>query len=194
MHVVFGLGNPGKRYLNTRHNIGFIFLDYIQSIYKVPFRAGKGDYYFSEITLFDKTVYLVKPTTYMNNSGLAVAQVVESFGLSEDSFLIVHDDFHLPFGKIRFKSKGSAGGHNGIKSIIFHLGTENFSRLKIGIGPPPAGDVIDFVLSDFSTDEKKRLESVLKLAFNGLQTWVRQGIRQAMNDFNGEQINFINAD
>ncbi len=183
MHVVFGLGNPGKRYLNTRHNIGFILLDYIQSIHKVPFRPGKGDYYFMQFQLGDETVLGVKPTTYMNLSGIAVRQVVEQFGIELKNILVVLDDFQLPFGTLRFRKKGSAGGHNGLKSIIAELGTENFARLRIGIGNH-FEDPVEFVLSDFTQQEIEGLKQLLPVTYKGIVAWVNEGIEQAMNQFN----------
>ncbi len=191
MHVIFGLGNPGKRYLNTRHNIGFILLDYIQSIYKVPFRAGKGDYYFMQFELEHETVLCVKPTTYMNLSGVAVRQVVEQFDVDLNNILVVLDDFQLPFGTLRFRKKGSAGGHNGLKSIIAELGTETFARLRFGIGDD-FEDPIDFVLSDFTPSEIEGLREVLlPAAHQGIVVWVKEGIDQAMSQFNRQ---FFEAD
>ena len=191
MHVIFGLGNPGKRYLNTRHNIGFILLDYIQSIYKVPFRAGKGDYYFMQFELDHETVLCVKPTTYMNLSGIAVRQVVEQFDVDLNNILVVLDDFQLPFGTLRFRKKGSAGGHNGLKSIIAELGTETFARLRFGIGDD-FEDPIDFVLSDFTPSEIEGLREVLlPAAHQGIVVWGKEGIDQAMSQFNRQ---FFEAD
>lgn len=191
MHVIFGLGNPGKRYLNTRHNIGFILLDYIQSIYKVPFRAGKGDYYFMQFELEHETVLCVKPTTYMNLSGIAVRQVVEQFDVDLNNILVVLDDFQLPFGTLRFRKRGSAGGHNGLKSIIAELGTETFARLRFGIGDD-FEDPIDFVLSDFTPSEIEGLREVLlPAAHQGIVVWVKEGIDQAMSQFNRQ---FFEAD
>ncbi len=190
MHVVFGLGNPGKRYLNTRHNIGFILLDYIQSIYKVPFRPGKGDYYFMQCAIEQETVLFVKPTTYMNLSGIAVRQVVERFEIDLSDILVVLDDFQLPFGMLRFRKKGSAGGHNGLKSVIAELGSEDFARLRFGIGTR-FEDAVDFVLSDFTEKEIDGLKQLLPIAHKGIVVWVKDGIDRAMNQFNRQ---FFEAD
>lgn len=189
MEVVFGLGNPGIRYRSTRHNIGFILLDYIIKDLGIPFRPGKGDYYFCELDLRGHKVLLVKPTTYMNNSGAAVGQVMEYFSVREDEILVVYDDFHLQLGVLRFRRKGSDGGHNGIKSIIAHLGTQNFNRLRIGIGGD-FDDSIDFVLSSFGKDEQQKLELVLKHASDGIKIWLDEGIDRAMNEYNR---NFLDA-
>ncbi|MGD9900085.1 MAG: aminoacyl-tRNA hydrolase [Calditrichaceae bacterium] len=189
MEVVFGLGNPGIRYRSTRHNIGFILLDYIKKDFIIPFRPGKGDYYFCELDLNGREILLVKPTTFMNNSGVAVRQVMEYFSVREDEILVVYDDFHLKFGTLRFRRTGSDGGHNGIKSIVASLETQNFGRLRIGIGGD-FEDSIDFVLSSFSKDEQQKLEFVLKHAYDGIKIWLDEGIDRAMNTYNR---NFLDA-
>ncbi len=183
MRIVFGLGNPGKRYFFTRHNIGFILLDYIREQYKIPFRPGKGDYYFLRFEIDDEPVMLVKPTTFMNLSGIAVRQVLERFPVDLDKILVVLDDFQLPFGSLRFRKKGSDGGHNGLKSIIENLGSEEFSRLRVGIGDH-FEDPVDFVLSEFDAREKEQLKELLPIAHQGIVVWIREGIEQAMNRFN----------
>lgn len=183
MRAIFGLGNPGNRYRLTRHNIGFILLDYIQSQFEIPFSPGKGDYYFCKVYYSGNPVLLVKPTTYMNRSGLAVYQVLKYFPIEADDILVVYDDFHLSFGKLRFRAKGSAGGHNGIKSIISHLHSEEFDRLKIGIGSA-FDDSVDFVLSKFAKDERKEIDSVMKTAYDGIKVWLESGVEEAMNEYN----------
>lgn len=184
MHVIFGLGNPGKRYHLTRHNVGFILLDFIQSQLNVPFRPGKGDYHFCAVQLAGKPVILVKPMTYMNRSGLSVQQVLEHFGLTIDDSLVIYDDFNLPFGELRFRSRGQSGGHRGIESIIYHALTDRFDRLKIGIGYVPDDDAIDFVLSRFKADELTQLEVVMGYAHQAILTYLEYGIEKAMNQFN----------
>jgi len=184
VQVIFGLGNPGLRYRLTRPNAGFILLDYIQDLYKIPFSPGKGDYYFCEVIINNRPVILVKPVTYMNLSGLAVNQVLEYFNIAISDLIVVYDDFHLPFGSLRFRARGSSAGHNGIESIVGALGTYEFSRLRIGIGSAFI-DAIDFVLSPFDKDELRNLGILLKTAYAGLQTWAELGIQKAMNDYNG---------
>ena len=183
MRAVFGLGNPGRRYQFTRHNIGFTFLDYIQSKFKIPFRPGKGNYYSGRISLSGKDILLVKPTTYVNRSGLAVTQILDHFPVEVDDILVVFDDFHLTFGELRFRARGSSGGHNGIRSIIYHLKCQEFDRLRIGIGSA-FDDSVDFVLSKFTKDEQKEIEPLMQIAFDGFNTWLEKGIEKAMNDFN----------
>ncbi len=183
MRALIGLGNPGRRYQNTRHNAGFLFLDYLNGKFNIPFSPGKGDYYFSEVSSGQQEVVLIKPTTYVNNSGLAVRQVMEYFSILQEDLIIIYDDFHLPFGTLRFRAKGSDAGHNGIKSIIYELESELFSRLKIGTGGA-FNDAVDFVLSDFSEKETEQLETLFKTALPGVESWIEYGIDRAMNLYN----------
>ena len=187
MKVICGLGNPGRRYRLTRHNIGFVFLDYIQNQLNISFKPGKGDYNYCEAEIADQPVLFVQPLTYMNLSGTAVIQILEYFCVNPDDLLIVYDDFHLPFGELRFRKKGSSGGHNGIASIIYELETDIFARLKIGIGDQ-FEDSVDFVLSKFSKLERKQIESLMKNAYEALNIWLTQGIDIAMNHFNRKVI------
>jgi len=183
LRVIFGLGNPGRSYQLTRHNAGFLLLDYIQDQYNIPFRPGKGDYYFCDLRISGERVFLVKPTTFMNNSGLAVNQFLNYFKVDIDDAIIAYDDYHLPLGTLRFRNNGSAGGHNGIKSIIAHLGSQEFNRLKIGIGDQ-FKDPVSFVLSKFAKKELTVLEEILPEAYNGINLWLTSGINQAMNEYN----------
>jgi len=183
LRVIIGLGNPGRSYHLTRHNVGFLLLDYIAGDYKIPFRPGKGDYYYCDLRISGERVALVKPTTYMNNSGLAVKQFLNYYKIDLADCLIVYDDYHLPLGTLRFRRSGSAGGHNGIKSIIAHLGTQDFDRLRIGIGDQ-FKDSVSFVLSKFSKKELSVLEEVIPEAYNGVKLWLKSGIDSAMNEYN----------
>ncbi len=183
MRALIGLGNPGRQYALTRHNIGFIFLDFIQQKHNIPFNPGKGDYYFAETGIAQEDVLLVKPVTYMNRSGLAVAQALEHFDLLPEDVLIIYDDFHLPFGVLRFRARGSAGGHNGMESVIYHLQSEEIRRLRIGVGQPVEDDV-DFVLSNFTEKEQEALPDILKATYDGIKTWLKYGMNEAMNRYN----------
>ncbi len=188
MKCIVGLGNPGKKYAKTRHNIGFMFLDYLALNFKIPFVPGKGDYYVIETRLLGQDILFVKPVTYMNLSGEAVRQIVDNFSLEMDELLVVYDDFSLPFGRIRFRKKGSDGGHNGIKSIIYNMASEDIPRLRFGIG---AGfeNAIDFVLDDFSPSEIKQLNQIFSVAQQGIEKWIIEGIDSAMNAYNGNILN-----
>jgi len=183
LRALIGLGNPGRRYQKTRHNAGFLFLDYLSKFYKIPFSPGKGDYYFSEVRFGDEEIVLIKPTTFMNRSGIAVAQAMQHFAFTRENFQVVYDDFHLPLGTIRFRTKGSDGGHNGIKSIIYTLESEEFNRLKIGIGRA-FDDSVDFVLSGFEPPEFELLETVFQFSHKGIISWLKSGIEQSMNLYN----------
>lgn len=184
MNILVGLGNPGRKYSLTRHNIGFLLLDFIAEKFTIPFSAGKGDYYFGQGYIDSDPVLLVKPTTYMNNSGFAVNQLKETFEFDITKLLVVYDDFHLSFGTIRFRSKGSDAGHNGIKSIIYHLETDVFPRLKLGIGST-FDNPVDFVLSKFEEGELSELPKFFDCALNGIKSWITLGIDSAMNNHNG---------
>lgn len=188
MYVIIGLGNPGERYLQTRHNIGFMVVDAMCDRWGGRFQKGKGSYFQTKITVNDSSVLLAKPTTYMNLSGLAVRHIVDFYKLSDYSkMLIVLDDFHLPFGAIRLKPEGSAGGQKGLKSIIETLHTRQIPRLRIGIGNNRlrAGeDASNFVLSTFSQQERKQLPDVIDWAVAAVTSFVSDDITIAMNQFN----------
>ncbi len=169
MKVIAGLGNPGPRYAWTRHNLGFMVVDILAERWGARWVPGKGDYW----EAFGKAL-LVKPTTFMNLSGVALAQVVEDKGVKPEEILVIVDDANLPFGKLRLRSKGSSGGHRGLESVIYHLGTEGFPRLRVGIGPKPQGlPLADFVLSEFTEDEKKHLPQVLEAAARAAEIWLQ---------------------
>ncbi len=183
MRAIFGLGNPGRKYQNTRHNIGYIILDYLSEFYNVPFKAGKGDYYYTEVTLHGTRVMLIKPTTYMNRSGDAVRHVLGYFPVFEQDILVVYDDFNLPYGTIRFKPQGSDGGHNGIRSIIYQLHSDSFDRLRFGIGDD-FHEAVKHVLSVFSSSEKDDLNKLVEISRKGIESWIVNGIDDTMNNYN----------
>jgi peptidyl-tRNA hydrolase, PTH1 family len=181
--VIVGLGNPGNKYEFTRHNIGFRIVDSIAVDYNVLFKSGKGDYYFSEFKYNGDRVILVKPVTFMNNTGLAIHQILKYFPVSIENLLIVYDDFNLPFGTLRFRKEGSDGGHNGLKSIIYHLHSNVFDRLRFGIGTEFKNSV-SFVLSKFKKDEEKEIDTLISAAKAGVENWIVEGIESSMNKYN----------
>ena len=183
MFVIVGLGNPGNRYEFTRHNIGFRIVDSIAVDNNVPFKSGKGDYYFSEYKYHGDRVILVKPVTFMNNTGMAIHQILKYFPVSIENLLIVYDDFNLPFGTLRFRKEGSDGGHNGLKSIIYHLHSNVFDRLRFGIGTEFKNSV-SFVLSKFKKDEEKEISALISAAKDGVENWISEGIESSMNKYN----------
>ncbi len=175
--VIIGLGNPGPKYAFTRHNVGFMVLDRIGDKWK---RVEK--YSYCEINLGDEKNLLVKPLTYMNLSG----EIFKYLKISnKDDIIVVYDDLDLPLGRIRLRKNGSAGGHNGIKSIISYIG-QDFKRLRVGIGPRPEEiDTADFVLSEFSKEEFEILDKVIDRSIESLEYTIRFGIDKAMEKFNG---------
>ncbi len=185
MKIVVGLGNPGSQYADTRHNIGWMVLD------RLADRAGwsgKGrtkDAAAVVMGRFDGLdLTLVKPLTYMNDSGIAVRKVLARTHTPMNDMLVVADDFALPFGKIRFREGGSHGGHNGLRSIIAHLGSDEFPRLRIGIGEAPAGMASEFVLTRFRPSERDRIADAYANATDCVEDWWSLGAAEAMNRYN----------
>lgn len=183
MYALIGLGNPGSRYQETRHNIGYFVIDHIASMDTIPFMAGKGDYYYKKTIVEGETIYLVKPTAYMNRSGVPVKHCITYFDIPVENVLVICDDLNLPFGKLRFREKGSDGGHNGLGSIIYHMQTERFNRFRIGIGNN-FRDASEYVLENFSDNEMKQLGVILPVCKEAVCYWVRHGIEKTMNRYN----------
>lgn len=191
MKCVVGLGNPGRKYTCTRHNAGYMVLSELARRMRVKFvESGFSDVAEGVISDSDSNVQmlLVKPATYMNASGQAIAEALSRYRLTASDLLVIHDDLDLPFGKIRVRQNGSSGGHKGIASTISHLGTTEFMRLKIGIGRPLEGhDVIDHVLEPFSRDEVVRLSEVVGMAADAAVHVFIKGIEAAMAEYNGKE-------
>lgn len=185
MKVVVGLGNPGRQYAGTRHNIGWEVVDYLAKGPAVgPFRSA----FQSEVAEFaegGEKVLLVKPHTFMNLSGRAVRAVVDFYKLTPSDVLVVCDDYNLPLGKLRVRAKGSHGGQNGLRNIQEQLGTDEYPRLRMGIGQPAPGEAVDFVLTRFKPGERAAMEDAIANAANGVLLWVRQGLAACMNRVNG---------
>ncbi|SHF59563.1 peptidyl-tRNA hydrolase [Fodinibius roseus] len=185
MPVIIGLGNPGRKYAGTRHNIGFRFIDTLAETMSVRMGPGKGPFHVGKGRHAGHNVYLAKPTTYMNNSGDAVQQLLNWYKEDAANCLVCYDDLDLEIGTIRLRPGGSAGGHNGIKDIIQKLGTDAFPRLRIGIGNDfPRGQQVQYVLSPFSEEEQDIMISTVDKAIDASYTFVRDGIDEAMNNFN----------
>lgn len=185
IRCIIGLGNPGREYEETRHNIGFIIAAELAKRAGVKIRPGKGSYYLGRANIKGKSVMLALPTTYMNRSGIAVKQVLENEELAPEEILIVMDDFELPFGQLRIRKTGSGGSHNGMSDIVERLDDQNIPRLRIGIGNPPERmDPADYVLSRFSPSERKELPDIVISAVLAIETAILDGIDAAMNEFN----------
>ena len=183
--VVFGLGNPGPKYADTRHNAGFRVTDLVASRHGAPRWEWGRSYLTTELVLDDTRVALVKPETFMNLSGRALVDYREGEGLLPGELLVVVDDIALGLGQLRLRRKGSDGGHNGLKSIISVIGTLDFARLRLGIGPVPEGeDPARFVLSPFSPGERPVVETMVGRAAACVESVVREGLDVAMNVFN----------
>lgn len=183
MRLIIGLGNPGKEYQKTRHNIGFKALDKIAKDFKIQKKLS------AEIAKKNNIIY-AKPLTYMNESGLAIKRISQFYKIKFSDILIIHDDKDLPLGKIRIRRDGSAGGHNGIKSIIEQLGTNKFNRLRIGINNPEKKirDTAYYVLNDFSLAEQKKIKAILALIKEAVSTIQNHGIEKAMNIYNAQSV------
>nr|WP_241254650.1 aminoacyl-tRNA hydrolase [Brevibacillus sp. SYP-B805] len=159
------MGNPGKKYEDTRHNIGFMVIDKISDKWGIPVQQAKFRALVGEGRINGERVLLVKPQTYMNLSGESVGEILRFYKLTPDDILVIYDDLDLPLGQVRLREKGSAGGHNGIKSLIQHLGTQAFKRIRIGIDrPAPGGNVIDHVLGTFAVSERQVVEEAVRIA------------------------------
>lgn len=179
--LVIGLGNPGRQYEETRHNVGFMVLDRLALAAGVAF-ASAPKWQSHAAKLPDGTL-LLKPQTFMNLSGQAVGKVARFHKWRPDELLVIYDDVSLPLGTLRFREKGSAGGHNGIKSILQHLGVDDFPRLKLGIGGPRPGEMTGHVLGKFAPDERETLENMLATAAEAVQFARSQGVANAANRF-----------
>ncbi|WP_143317546.1 aminoacyl-tRNA hydrolase [Clostridium sp. HBUAS56017] len=188
MFLIVGLGNPGREYENTRHNIGFDAIDAIAKKYNIEVNRIKFKGVCGEGFIGGKKVILLKPSTYMNLSGESVREVMDFYKLSEEEVLVVYDDISLEVGRLRIREKGSAGGHNGIKSLISHMGTDVFSRIKIGVGQPE-GNLVNHVLGNFSKEDRKYLEEVLDVVVSAAGVILNDDTKEAMNKFNGFNIN-----
>lgn len=187
MKIVVGLGNPGQQYQNTRHNVGFDLLDELRRVFCGDPPRKKFDAQVSEITVGQQRVLLVAPQTYMNNSGFSVQKAVAFYQTPPHDLLVACDDFSLSLGRIRVRPSGSSGGQKGLDSTIRHLGTQDFPRLRIGIGPVPSGrQAPDFVLGKFSKDEQAVVQTMLNQAVFAVEEWLNFGVASAMNRFNAD--------
>jgi PTH1 family peptidyl-tRNA hydrolase len=182
MKVVVGLGNPGKEYTDTRHNIGFMVVDFLARGERFQSRF-QGQV--AELTEDGEKVLLVKPETFMNLSGRCVRQVVDFYKVPSSDLLIVCDDMSLPLGKLRFRAKGTHGGHNGLRNIQEQLGTTEYARLRVGVDAPREDNAVGHVLGKFRSGERPVITEALERAVQGVLLWAKRGIDVCMNQFNG---------
>ncbi len=186
MKMIIGLGNPGKTYEDTRHNIGFRVIDRLASDWNAPLTQSKFKGMYSVIHRPEGKVMLVKPLTYMNLSGECIGPLMNYYNVDLEDIVVIYDDLDLPTGQLRLRQKGSAGGHNGIKSLIQHLGTQQFNRMRIGISRPPAGmKVPDYVLARFRDEEKPEMAHAVKKSAEACNYWLQKPFKEVMNEFNG---------
>lgn len=185
MLIIAGLGNPGKEYENTRHNAGFMVMDALAEKIGADISEKKHKALCGKGIIGGEKVILMKPQTYMNSSGESIRAAADYYKVDPEDILIVYDDISLAPGQLRIRAKGSAGGHNGIKSIIAHLGTQEFPRVKVGVGEKPSRmDLADYVLGHFSKEEQATMADAVKEAADAVCEIVNVGIAQAMNDHN----------
>ena len=183
--LIVGLGNPGLQYENTRHNAGFMAADLLAKDNSFDFNKNKNEALCGEFRLGNARILVIKPQTYMNNSGRAVSQIAAFYKIPNDRIIVMLDDITLDVGKIRMRRKGSHGGHNGIKDIIELLGTDNIMRIKIGVGqkPHPDYDLASWVLGKFPNEDKEQLEIALKNSVLAIEEIIKRGIDSAMNKY-----------
>ena len=185
MKVIVGLGNPGAQYVGTRHNVGFTVVDSLAAGPDVGRFREKFEADIAEMSRDAHKVLLVKPLTFMNLSGQSVRQLLDFYQVEVANLLVVCDDINLPLGRLRFRAKGSTGGHKGLKSIQDHLGSNAYSRLRIGVGAPEGEDAVDYVLDRFRPSERKVIEDAVQTAAQAVLMWIEQGTEACMNRFNG---------
>ncbi|MCR4605671.1 MAG: aminoacyl-tRNA hydrolase [Eubacterium sp.] len=189
MFLVAGLGNPGTKYAATRHNIGFDSITYFSDRYDVRVGTKEGYALTGRMILEGEKVLLAMPQTYMNESGRSIRALKDFYKFDTKDIIILCDDINLDIGKIRVRPKGSAGGHNGLKSIIAHLGTEEFTRVRIGVGGTPEnGNLIDHVLGRFGKEEDAKIRDIFELVHEAVTTIITDGTDAAMNKVNGKQV------
>lgn len=186
--LIVGLGNPGVAYENTRHNIGFQVLDQLGERQKKPIQRLKFKALTNLFTISGEKVLVMKPVTYMNLSGEAVRPAADFYKIPPERILVVSDDTALPAGRLRIRKGGSAGGHNGLKSIIQHLGTDQFPRLRVGVGekPHPDYDMADWVLGRFTGEDRARMDQAVERAADAIECILKEGLDRGMSRFNGQ--------
>ncbi len=185
MYTIVGLGNPGRKYFKTRHNIGFRVIDFLINNYPVISHLKKKTYLRWEIELNSSKIYLIKPRLFMNESGIPVKNVLRDSCITPEEIIVVYDDIHIPFEKIRIRKKGSSGGHNGINSIIKELQTNNFPRIKIGIGNENIQNLVDYVLSNFTEKEETHIPAICETVSETIADIIKEGIEKTMAKHNG---------
>lgn len=185
--LIVGLGNPGDKYIKTRHNLGFMVADELADEFSATFSDGfKGAY--AQFLFEGEKHFVLKPQTYMNLSGESVQALAAYYKVDPEDVIVVHDDLDIGFGRLKIKNGGNAGGHNGIKSIIQHLGTNSFLRFKMGIGKDDKKETVGHVLGKFSTEESEKLDEFIKIGVQAVVCCLKEGMRPAMNQFSNRSV------
>lgn len=187
MYIVAGLGNPGRKYENTKHNVGFITLDFLAEKHNIKINKIKHKALVGEGIISGQKLLLVKPQTYMNLSGNSIREVMEYYKADLDKLVVIYDDVDIPTGKLRIRKKGSAGTHNGMRSIIYDLQADEFSRIRIGIGGERKMSLAGYVLGSFRKDEKNLIQNAVERAALAVECLLEKGIEAAMNEYNTKQ-------
>lgn len=191
MYAVLGIGNPGAKYVNTKHNAGFIIIDRFVDKHKLHYQPSKSQYYFAEGKLNKNDFIIIRPTTYVNNSGLAALDVLDMFEIPVNRLLVVVDDINLEIGKLRLRKSGGSGGHNGLESILYHLQSDHFPRIRFGIGADfEEGFQADYVLSKFSSDELDSLKLNFDFAVELIENFINGGLKGITDHFSKYSIEF----
>ncbi|MBP7088367.1 MAG: aminoacyl-tRNA hydrolase [Candidatus Omnitrophica bacterium] len=185
MKIILGLGNPGPRYKNNRHNIGYLILEELAGKRRIKFaRSIKLSAYLAEDNLNNEKILLVKPRTFMNNSGICLKKIIKKYKTDIKDVLVVYDDVDLKLGNIRFSQRGSCAGHRGMASVLSVVDTNSINRLRVGIGKPASKDLSDYVLSDFDLSEKSLLNSIIEKSVLACKDWAREGTESVMSKYN----------
>jgi peptidyl-tRNA hydrolase, PTH1 family len=185
MKLVVGLGNPGKQYEQTRHNVGFMVIDKLSKELSIPLDRHKFNGIYGIGHISGEKIILLKPLTYMNLSGECIRPLMDYYEINEEEIVVIYDDLDLPVSKIRLRTKGSAGGHNGIKSMILHLGTQQFNRIRVGVDRPNNGmSISDYVLSQFTREEEQGINEAIVRSANACEKWLSTSFVQVMNEYN----------
>ena len=188
MFIIVGLGNPTRQYEGTKHNVGFDTIDYLIDEYQIPSSGAGHKALFGKGMIAGQKVIVAKPMTYMNLSGESIRDIADFYKIPAENIIIIYDDISLEVGQLRIRKKGSAGGHNGIKNIIAHLGTQEFPRIKVGIGSKPEGwDLADYVLSKYSKAERECLRDAQRDVAGAAALMVHDDVDGAMNQYNGKK-------
>lgn len=186
MKLFIGLGNPGKEYENTRHNIGFMTIDALANEWNIELNKEKFKGVYGIGMVNGEKVYLLKPLTFMNVSGECVRPFMDYFGIEDDEIIVFYDDMDTAVGTIRLRAKGGHGGHNGMRSLIQHLGTNTFPRIRMGISKPTRETVVNYVLGRFRSEEEKAVQMSIHMSVDAAKYWLSHSFENVMNQFNGK--------